>query len=92
MFNLIANERPDAHFQDMNNCADCGRLRRNVDEALEKLIVLMGAQRDAFLENNHAEFMRLDKEVENGIGHKERCVGALQEHNEHEHAAPRRAD
>jgi hypothetical protein len=66
-------------------CAECARLRKLVDEVLDVLIELMRQQRDAFLDNNHTQFMNLDKTLELEIGHKERSIGALRQHRQQRH-------
>ena len=47
---------------------------------LRKLVELTTAQRAAFAASNSAEFMRLDKELENTMGTKERTIGAFKQH------------
>jgi hypothetical protein len=67
----------------MGQGSACAQRTERADElkgVLEKLVDLTRRQRDAFLANNQTEFMRLDRELELTIGVKERCVGALYQH------------
>jgi hypothetical protein len=59
-------------------------LAANVKDALAQLVELTSAQLTAFESRGESEFMRLDKQLANAVGHKERCIGALREH-EKEH-------
>lgn len=68
-----------------NECAECGRLEKEVESALEKLVSLARAQGEAFRQNKHADFVRLDKELENAVGHRERVTGALRQHKADHH-------
>ena len=65
-------------------CPKYTKLVGEVSAALAKLTQLTQAQLAAFHADNRAEFTRLDKELENAVGHKERTIGALREH-ESEH-------
>lgn len=47
---------------------------------LDELISLTTAQSEAFKAGDMEGFARLDKELENIVGSKERCIGALREH------------
>jgi cell division septum initiation protein DivIVA len=66
-------------------CNECERLRGEVQDALARLTHLTTAQLNAFRANDNATFMRLDKELENAMGSKERVIGAMRQH-EREHA------
>jgi hypothetical protein len=55
-------------------------LESEADSVLEKLETLVHAQLQAFREKKEDEFMRLDKELENTVGLKERTIGALRQH------------
>ena len=63
-------------------CPQHHNLDNEVQTVLQKLVELTGAQLKAFREQNDREFMRLDKELENAMGEKERAIGALQQHME----------
>jgi hypothetical protein len=69
-------------------CAEYGRLESEASKILEKLVNLTSAQREAFIRNDHAEFMRLDKELELTIGSKERTIGALRQHGKEHQCWP----
>jgi hypothetical protein len=62
------------------NYSECKRLEDEVTERLEKLRQLMTTQLALFTEDNQSEFIRLDRELENTVGGKERRVGALRQH------------
>jgi hypothetical protein len=61
-------------------CDRCKELVETVDEVLKKLVALTKDQLTAFRKRDHGAFMRLDKELELTVGHKERSIGALREH------------
>jgi cell division septum initiation protein DivIVA len=61
-------------------CAEYARLQTEVGEVLERLTNLTQAQLNAFRANDQATLMRLDKELENAIGEKERRIGAMRQH------------
>ena len=63
-------------------CSERARLAGEVDVSLQLLIDLIAAQHKAFVAGNDAEFMRLDKELENALGSKERAIGALRQHTQ----------
>jgi hypothetical protein len=63
-----------------NKCPEYAALEDQVTEALQKLVDLIGAQLAAFRAREHGTFMRLDKELETAVGHKERVIGALRQH------------
>ncbi len=68
----------------MSDCSERKRLEKDGDAVLEKLKELAHKQLEAFRAKSHEEFMRLDKELENTVGLKERTIGALRQHvNEH---------
>ena len=65
----------------------CGRrakLAQAVQEILQRIADLTKAQLETFQRRDETELMRLDKELENAMGLKERSIGALREH-EKEH-------
>jgi hypothetical protein len=69
----------------MEKCARCGKLSEEVAEVLQHLRQLTTTQLEAFRGNDIGTFMRLDKELENEVGRKERAFGAWREHRaEHE--------
>ncbi|MGH9558245.1 MAG: hypothetical protein ACRD30_03330 [Bryobacteraceae bacterium] len=47
---------------------------------LARIVALTTAQLDAFRQDNRGELMRLDRDLENAMGEKERNLGALYEH------------
>ena len=59
------------------NCSECKHLEDEVTDWLEKLRQLTTTQLAVFREGNQSEFMRLDRELENMVGEKERRVGVL---------------
>jgi hypothetical protein len=61
-------------------CPEYARLQQDVTAVLEQLTALTAAQLEAFRANDHATFMRLDRELENVVGLKERTIGALRQH------------
>jgi hypothetical protein len=61
-------------------CPECERLQTEVQTALEGLTLLTSAQLAAFRANDQETFMRLDRELENAVGLKERTIGALRQH------------
>jgi hypothetical protein len=61
-------------------CNRCQELSSAVDEVPANLVSLMKDQHAAFRQRDHSAFMRIDKELELMIGHKERSIGALREH------------
>lgn len=63
-------------------CAELARLEESVRSVLQQLIELTAAQLEAFRTRDQPEFLRLDKELENTIGLKERRIGALRQHGQ----------
>jgi len=63
-----------------NKCPEYAAMEDKVTEALQKLVELIDAQLAAFRAKEHGTFMRLDKELETAVGHKERNIGALRQH------------
>jgi len=61
-------------------CADYAQLENVVNENLEALLKLATHQLEIFKSKDYAAFMRLDKDLENMVGKKERSVGALRQH------------
>lgn len=69
------------------SCPECQRLEAEVIVALQSLRELTSAQLDAFKIFDLNQFMRLDMELENAVGDKERKIGALHQHQrEHDDA------
>jgi Tfp pilus assembly protein PilN len=64
----------------MHTCSHCEELSNALAKTLEQLTSLTSAQLEAFRSNNMDEFARLDKELENTVGAKERRFGAFREH------------
>lgn len=56
------------------------RLAETVSGILTHLIELTTAQLHSFREHRDEDLSRLDKELENAMGEKERAIGALDEH------------
>lgn len=65
------------------------RLAKTVSAILTHLIEITTAQLQAFREHRDEDLSRLDKELENTFGEKERTIGALDEHRK-EHGCFRR--
>jgi len=63
-------------------CEEYERLQVEVLAALTRIAELTGAQLDAFRRNDEARFMRIDKQLENEMGRKERAIGAARQHAE----------
>ena len=65
---------------DALRCPEYGRLAEEVAEALQDLADLMAASLAAFQAREHDEFVKIDKELANAVGVKERAVGAMRQH------------
>jgi hypothetical protein len=63
-----------------HQCERCAELFSQVAGVLDELASLTLAQSEAFKAGDMDRFTRLDKELENTVGRKERCIGALREH------------
>lgn len=61
-------------------CAVNARLQSMVDGILQRLAELTSAQLEAFQSHNQDEFARLDRELEQVVGEKERAIGAMRQH------------
>jgi hypothetical protein len=61
-------------------CNERAKLEGQANSVLEKLVRLTNAQLEVFQARNHAEFMRLDRELELTVGEKERTIGAVRQH------------
>ena len=70
------------------NCPEHARLQREVEDVLQRLKELTASQLQAFRSRSSAEFARLDRELENTIGEKERAFGALRQHIREHHCQP----
>jgi hypothetical protein len=64
----------------MPKCKEYEKLESEVSSILKELVQLTTQQLGAFQANNHALFMRLDRQLELTVGAKERSVGALRQH------------
>ena len=64
----------------MVRCEHNEQLSKEAEAILAKVASLTKAQLAAFLDNDQAQLMQLDKELELAVGAKERCLGALREH------------
>jgi hypothetical protein len=64
----------------MPHCPVSEELERSVEEALRALINNTTQALEAFQQRRDADLLRLDKELENAVGTKERCIGALRQH------------
>lgn len=51
-----------------------------MEDILQRLKELTALQLEAFRSRNSAELARLDRELENAMGEKERSFGALRQH------------
>jgi hypothetical protein len=70
-------------------CAEYDRLQAEVMVVLEALTALTTQQLDAFQKHEQSRFVKLDKELENTVGLKERSIGALRQHlREHKCQTP----
>ena len=61
-------------------CTVFAKLQCEVTSVLQLITGLTSAQLEAFQAQDQALFMRLDKELENAMGAKERAVGAMRQH------------
>jgi hypothetical protein len=61
-------------------CDERAQLEGQANSVLEKLVRLTNAQLEVFQARNHAEFVRLDRELELTVGEKERTIGAVRQH------------
>ena len=61
-------------------CKRCAELFGQVAAVLDELTLLTRDQSEAFKAGDMNRFTGLDKELENTVGRKERCIGALREH------------
>jgi hypothetical protein len=79
---VSVNEGPHAAPEKtkMEQCAEFERLQSEVRKILHKLTELTTAQLNAFQAGDRAGFARLDKELENTVGEKERAIGAMAQH------------
>lgn len=68
-----------------NNCPEYSRLEAEVDSVLEKLVEMAQLQLETFRSKNLESFMRVDRNIELTVGHKERVVGAFKEHVREHH-------
>ncbi len=69
------------------NCPECTRLQDATQDALRQLVRLTSSQLEAFQAGDNGRFARLDKEVEQVMGAKERTIGAFHQHQkEHDNA------
>ena len=64
----------------MPKCPEYANLESEVTDSLEHLVKLTQKQLETFQAHDQALFMRLDKELENAVGAKERKIGALRQH------------
>lgn len=64
----------------MERCEDYNRLASEVETLLQKLREITTAQLAAFHARDSGTFTRLDKELEQLVGSKERAIGAMREH------------
>ena len=64
----------------VSRCVEYGRLAVAVNAVLTELTRLTTEHRAAFDLGNDAEFHRLDYELEQTMGQKERSIGALRQH------------
>jgi len=67
------------------SCEEYAILAAQVTTILEHVSELTRRQLKAFQEQNQTEFMRLDKDLENAMGKKERSIGALRQHEADHH-------
>ena len=63
-----------------DRCEEYAKLSGAVNAVLAELTRLTTVQREAFQAGNDAEFHRLDYELEQTMGQKERSIGALRQH------------
>ena len=62
------------------NCPEYARLESEVEQALANLAQVTTLQLDLFRARSFNRVMRVDKELENLVGEKERAIGALRQH------------
>jgi hypothetical protein len=61
-------------------CEKYNELAGKVAAVLQRLVDLTEAQLGAFNEREYSKFSKLDKELEQTVGEKERVIGAFREH------------
>jgi len=61
-------------------CAEYAHLEALVDGHLRKLRELTNLQLEVFRSKNYESFTRMDRQLEMGVGEKERAIGALKQH------------
>jgi len=72
----------------MSKCPVCEELEAEVSLVLEQLVDLTTKQLAAFQADNQPLFSRLDRQLENTVGRKERTIGALRQHvRDHQYVA-----
>ena len=71
---------PVASEDPMPKCPEYEKLEADVSSSLEFLSDLTKRQLEAFQAGKQTLFVRLDKELENAVGAKERKIGALRQH------------
>lgn len=64
----------------MDRCEEYDRLESRVEEALAQLARVTTLQLELFRSRNFPHVSRVDKELENMVGEKERAIGALRQH------------
>jgi hypothetical protein len=64
----------------MDRCEEYERLESCVEQALAQLARVTTLQLELFRARNFPHVTRVDKELENMVGEKERAIGALRQH------------
>lgn len=63
-------------------CVEHERLAKEAYAHLKKLHSLTEKQMEVFESGDRESFMQYDRELENGVGEKERSIGRLRQHDE----------
>ena len=64
----------------MTTCPELARLESEVEQELANIAQVLTLQLELFRSRKDRDMMRVDKQLENMVGAKERAIGALREH------------
>jgi hypothetical protein len=74
----IPNDHPTVAMAE--RCAEYDRLEHEVEQILAQLAQVTTLQLELFRSRNYSHVHRVDRELENIVGEKERAIGALLQH------------
>ena len=72
----------------MVNCPEYEHLRGRVESVLCNLVQTTTLLLELFRSKDLTGVARLDRELENTVGEKERCIGALRQHVKEHNCSP----